>query len=178
MHAGGPGCLHSMDAVFHDCTFFGPESQGLCRMKKKIRLRLAPPHILGTENPAFEPGQQPGLSQCSPYLAVGPAGSYAMRQHQPVKSLFNSVHSTQVQIKRPLIPALISMVPTGRQGDFQVFFNLGDEVRFGFPNEAADYLVKLEIPAKISEDALIHPDSNSLGIHQDAVAIEDHQLER
>lgn len=41
-----------------------------------------------------------------------------------------------------------------------------------------DYLVNLEIPAKISEDALVHPDSNGFGIHQDAVAIEDPQLEK
>lgn len=153
-----------------------PKESAACR--KRSGSGFPPPHVLGTENPAFESGQQPGLSQCSPYLAVGPAGSYAMRQPQPVESLFDSVHSTQVQSKRPLIPALISMVPTGRQDDIQVFFNLGDEVRFGFSNEPADYLVKMEIPAKISEDALVHPDGNGFGIHQDAVAIEDHQLEK
>lgn len=147
-------------------------------MEKKIRCRLAPPHILGTENSTVEPRQQPCLSQSPPYFAVGPAGSHAVRQAQPVEGLLNSINSTQVQIKRPPIPILISIVPTGRQGDFQVFFNLGDEVSFGFSNEAPDYLVEFEIPPKIGEDALVHPDSNGLRIHQNAVAIEDHQLER
>lgn len=147
-------------------------------MEKKIRCRLALPHVLGAENPPFESGQQPCLSQSPPYFAVGPAGSHAVRQPQAVEGLFNSINSTQVQIKRPPIPILISIVPTGRQGDFQVFFNLGDEVSFGFSNEPPDYLVEFEIPPKIGEDALVHPDSNGLRIHQDAVAIEDHQLER
>lgn len=178
MHARSPRGLNTMDAVFHHRTLFGAVSQRVCRVEKKIRCRLAPPHILGTENPAFEPGQEPCLPQSPPYLAVGPAGSHTMRQPQAIEGLFDSVYSTQVQIERPPIPILISIVPTGRQGDFQVVFNLGNEVSFGFSNEAADYLVKLEIPPKVGQDALVYPDSDGLGIHQDAVAIKDHQFER
>lgn len=178
MHTGRPGGLNTMDAVFHNRTLFGPESQGICRMKKEIRRRLTDPHVLGTENPAFEPRQQPCLSQCSPYFAVGPAGGNTMWQPQPVEGIFDSIHSTQMPVKRPLVPALIPAIPTCRQGDSQVFFDLGHKVRFGFSNEAPDYLVKFQIPAKIGEDALVHPDSNGFGIYQDPVAIEDHQLER
>ena len=178
MHARSPRGLNTMDAVFHHRTLFGAVSQRICRMEKQIRRRLAPRHILGTENLAFKPRQQPCLPQSPPDLAVGPAGCNTMRQPQAVEGLFDSVNSMQMQIKRPPIPILISIVPTGRQGDFQVFFNLGDEVSFGFSNEAADYFVKPEIPPKVGQDTLVHPDSNGLRIHQDAVAIKDHQFER
>ncbi|MET3951803.1 hypothetical protein ABIB29_002654 [Arthrobacter sp. UYEF36] len=50
-------------------------------------------------------------------------------------------------------------------------------MRLGPAHEALDNFLQLQFPPEVGEHQLVHPDGDDLGIDQDAVAVENHELE-
>ncbi len=99
-----------------------------------------------------------------------------MRQPEPVQGFLDAVDGREVPLEGLVVPLLVGPVPAVGQLDAQLPFDGGDEVGLALADEVPHDFVDLQLPAEIGQHPLVHPDGDHLGVHQDAVAVENHQF--
>jgi hypothetical protein len=107
---------------------------------------------------------------------VAPARRDAGRRADAVERLDDPVHRLKLGIERFPIEVEVLRVPVGRERTAEMLLDLAAHVVVRVSDEPLGDLRLRQRPPDAGQDDRVHADGDSLGVHEDAIAIEDHEL--
>jgi len=147
-------------------------------MQEQVGRRLALGDLAGAEDAALEALVQAGEPQRVPEHLVAAAGGHAGGRGDAVQRLDDAVDRGELGVERRPVAAVEPVLPVSRQAVAQPVQDLLGHEGLRAAHEPLDHLGLAQRPAELGEDGGLHANREALAVDQDAVAVEDDELQR
>ena len=175
-HAGGAGGLHAVPAVFNHDAAGGPGAHPVGSVQEQVGGRLAPGDLGGAEDTPGEVLVQSGTAQGVAHLVVAAAGGHADRKADPGEGIGDAVHGPQPGVYCLGVQAGEAALDLGRELGAEPGLDQLVDGGSGAPDETLGHLLLGNGPAELAEHPRVGAHGDRLAVHQDPVAVEDHQI--
>ena len=136
---------------------------------------LAVRHLVDAEDPAIEAIEESGLAQGEPHLVVTSARCHTHGSGDLIECLDDARNGDKLSLEHFPVARLELSVPVNATA--QMSFDLLVHVGSRAPNEPLDDVGFRQRPPEARQDLRFRPHGEPLAVHEDTVAVEDHQVE-
>src|SRR5438093_3852904 len=147
----------------------------LAACRKRSGGRLAVRHLARAEDPAREAVVEPGEPQRVANLLVSSARRDTRRDRDGVERLENPGYRRELGGEGLSIQMSEWLFPARRKRPTQVRLDLSGHFLVALTHESLDHFRLGHRPAELGEHGDVDQHGDALGVHQYAVAIEDHE---
>ena len=163
-------------AVLDDRAVGGRDAHPRRRVQEEVGRRLAAWDLGRAEDAAGEALVETRLAERVAHLLVAPARRDAGRRADAVERLDDPVHRLKLGIERLPVEVEVLRVPVGRERTAEMLLDLAAHVVVRVSDEPLGDLRLRQRPPDARQNDRVHADGDPLGVHEDSIAIEDHEL--